>query len=266
MRIVSPVWAMDGAPPGWGIVADLTPPELIADRRLKVVRRIIAIGLAVVLGLCGVGYGYAVWQGSSATDALAAEQTRTASLLAEQHRYIGVTAVHAAITQVQQQLGGLMSSDVDVDKITAAIVAALPPTMTIGDATVTVTGVADAASGSGQGNQPNGVGGLDTSDAHHIGTVTLSGTGKQLTDLAAYVDALRKVPGVFEPYPLSNEVVTADAAGAASAGSGAAGAAGGAMAGSAAGAATATSTNYSLQLTLTDALLTHRFAEGGAGS
>lgn len=259
MRIVSPVWAMDGAPPGWGIVADLTPPELIADRRLKVVRRFIAVGLALVLGLCGVGYGYAVWQGSSAADGLAAEQTRTATLLADQHRYIGVTAVHAAITQVQQQLGWLMASDVNVDKITAAIVAALPPTMTIDSATVTVTGVAGAASGSSTDDKTTGVGGLDTSDAHHVGTVTLSGTGAQLTDLAAYVDALRRVPGVFEPYPLSNQATGADASAAGSAGvpaGGPAGPASGATAG----------TTYSLQLTLTDALLTHRFDEGGDGS
>ncbi len=255
MRIVSPVWAMDGAPPGWGIVADLTPPELIADRRLKVVRRFVAVGLALVLGLCGVGYGYAVWQGSSAADGLAAEQARTATLLADQHRYIGVTAVHAAITQVQQQLGGLMASDVNVDKITAAIVAALPPAMTIDSATVTVTGAVDAASGRSTGDKASGVGGLDTSKAHHIGTVTLSGTGAQLTDLAAYVDALRRVPGVFEPYPLSNQATGADAPAGTSAG-GSAAPASGATAG----------TTYSLQLTLTDALLTHRFDKGGDGS
>ena len=46
--------------PGWGIVADLTPPELIASRRLAVIRKALLSGLIflTVLLLCGYGYAY----------------------------------------------------------------------------------------------------------------------------------------------------------------------------------------------------------------
>ena len=37
--------------PGWGIVADLTPPELIATRRLRLLRKLLAAGLSVLLVL-----------------------------------------------------------------------------------------------------------------------------------------------------------------------------------------------------------------------
>ena len=43
--------------PGWGIVADLTPPELVESRRLKALRKLIAVCLgAVVLLLRAAGY------------------------------------------------------------------------------------------------------------------------------------------------------------------------------------------------------------------
>ena len=42
--------------PGWGIVADLTPPELIASRHLKVLRKWIVLGLVVLVVACVAGY------------------------------------------------------------------------------------------------------------------------------------------------------------------------------------------------------------------
>ena len=42
--------------PGWGIVADLTPPELIASRHLKVLRKWIVLGLVVLVLACVAGY------------------------------------------------------------------------------------------------------------------------------------------------------------------------------------------------------------------
>jgi hypothetical protein len=126
-----------------------------------------------------------------------------------------------------------MAADVDVSALLGAVVAALPKEMTIDQLAVTVSAASSRGDLASKGKS-SGVGGLDLSDAVHIGTVTVSGTGSTLTDLAGYVDALRATKGIFEPYPLSNQT-------------------------------TEVGTSYSLQLTLTDALLTHRYElpEGG---
>ncbi len=227
MKAVDSPWTQQNTMPGWGIVADLTPPELIAKRRLVVVRRMVIAGVATVLLLCGGGFGYAVWQHGDAEDGLAAEQQRTTSLMSEQRKYSSVTVVRGAIGQVQDQLAALMAGDVDTSVLVGSIVSALPKTMTITQMSVTIS-AAGVTGASGSSGSAGGIGSLDLSGATHIGTVTLSGTGATLTDLAGYVQALQAAPGVFEPYPLSNQ-------------------------------ATETGTSYSLQLTLTDALLSHRF-------
>jgi hypothetical protein len=227
MKTMDGPWTQGSSMPGWGIVADLTPPELIASRRMRVIRRLMIVGVATVLLLCAGGYALAIWQHGQASDELASEQDRTTSLLAEQRRYSGVTVVRGSIAAVQGQLASLMVADVSVGALVEKVVAVLPEGMSIDQIAVTVDAAGSAATTSADGKSGS-LGGLDLSEAAHIGTVTLSGTGSKLTDLVAYVDALRKTPGVFEPYPQSNQV-------------------------------TETGTTYSLQLTLTDALLTHRY-------
>jgi hypothetical protein len=227
MKPMDGPWTQGNSMPGWGIVADLTPPELIASRRMRVIRRLMIVAVAAVVLLCAGGYTLAIWQHNQASDELASEQDRTTSLLGEQRRYSGVTVVRGAIADVQGQLAGLMVADVNVGALIGAVASALPKGMSIDQLAVTISAPTPTDKFS-TGKESGGLGGLDLSDAAHIGTVTLSGTGSKLTDLAAYVDALRKTTGVFEPYPQSNQT-------------------------------TDTGTTYSLQLTLTDALLTHRY-------
>lgn len=227
MKPMDGLWTQGNSMPGWGIVADLTPPELIASRRMRVIRRLMIVGVAAVVLLCAGGYTLAILQYNQASTELASEQDRTTSLLAEQRQYSGVTIVRGAIADVQGQLAGLMVGDVNVGTLVKSVITALPKGMSIDQIAVTVAATDDTGS-SASDKKSGGLVGLDLSDSTHIGTVTLSGTGSKLTDLAVYVDALRATPGVFEPFPQSNQT-------------------------------TDTGTTYSLQLTLTDALLTHRY-------
>ena len=67
--------------PGWGIVADLTPPELIAARGLRVLRKRIVAALVVIVLLCAGGYVWAAAKDNAADDrptAPAPEQPATA--------------------------------------------------------------------------------------------------------------------------------------------------------------------------------------------
>jgi Tfp pilus assembly protein PilN len=211
------------AMPGWGIYADLTPPELVNSRRLKSLRKVIVVALVALLVLCAGGYVLAARKSSAASNALADVQLRTSQLQGQAHKYSGVTQLQGTVTQVQTQIATLMSGDVDLVKLIGQLRSTLPATMTIKQeaVTISVAGVAGAAT-SNSGN------GLDTSGHPQIGTVTLSGAAKSIDDLSAYTDALKSIPGITNVLPLSN-------------------------------ATDSNGVQYSLSLGLTDLLLSHRF-------
>lgn len=223
--------ARTGTMPGWHIVADLTPPELIASRRVQKVRLWVVAAAVLVAAACAGGYVWARGQANTAAASLTAEQATTQALIDRQRSYTNVTSLQAAIDQVKAQTATLMASDVDIDTLLGKIWSALPDGMTISQIDVTVP---STVAGANARDPSSGIGALDTSDAVHIGTVTLSGTGGAITDVPTFVDGLGAIPGVFAPFPTAN---TADATG----------------------------VQYSVQLTLTDALLSNRFAvEGGS--
>ena len=87
---------MRGCCPGWGIAADLIPPELINARQLKVLRKLLALGVVALLIACAGGYYLAARENSSATSALASVQDRTAQLQAEGRGYADVVAIQGS--------------------------------------------------------------------------------------------------------------------------------------------------------------------------
>ena len=214
--------------PGWGIVADLTPPELIASRHLKVLRKWIATGLVIMLLACVAGYVLATQKRSSASNALESVQARTAQLEADARKYGGITKLQGTVTAVQAQVSQLMSGDVDLVKLMGGISSSLPATMTIKQEAVTISLAGAASSGKAGTTTSKSGSGLDTSGNTPIGNVTISGVSHTLDDLAVYVDRLAAIPGVVDVVPLSNVV-------------------------------DATGVQYSVSLTLTDKLLSHRF-------
>ncbi len=208
--------------PGWGIVADLTPPELIKSRELKVLRKLIVTILVALLVLCVGGYAIAARKHSAAAASLGDVQARTGALNAQTDKYAGVTRLKGTVTEVQNQIAALMAGDVDLAKLIGQIRSGLPATMTIKQIAVIFSPVGVAG------------GGLDTSGRTHIGTVTISGAGRTLDDLSAFVDKLKVLPGVVDVVPGSNLV---DGEG----------------------------TQYSLTLSVTDVLLSHHFDMPKAG-
>ncbi|HEY3715519.1 MAG TPA: hypothetical protein VGL39_13415 [Jatrophihabitantaceae bacterium] len=210
------------AMPGWGIVADLTPPELVNQRHLRRLRRLIAAALIALLALCIGGYVLAARQRAGAARGLDGVQGRTVQLQGSSHKYAGITKIEGTVTQVQAQVATLMAADVDVSALLVRLRAELPTTMTIRQESVMISlaGVASGGTASGTG--------LDTSGHARIGNVAVSGAGRTLDDLSAYVDRLKVIPGVVDVVPVSN---VSDQAG----------------------------MQYSLTLGLSDVLLSHRF-------
>lgn len=208
--------------PGWGIYANLTPPEVLVARKLRLIRKLLIAAFTLLL-LVGIAcYGYATMQRRAATDDLASEQARTAQLQAQQRKYAGVVQIQGSIGQVQSQVASLMTSDVDLASLLGKISAQLPTGMTIDQLAVVVNSSAAASSGSGAAA-------LDASGRQHIGSVTVSGSAKQLADVSSFVDKLKLLTGVVEPYPASNQ-------------------------------SSSTGVKYNVQLTMTNQLFTHRFA------
>lgn len=213
--------------PGWGIVADLTPPELTAFRRLTVIRKALLRGMITLLVLLVLLYGYSTHAKNGASNGLSKERTRTAQLEAEQNRYSQVTQLHASITGIDAKVATLMAADVGFAGTIGSLRNALSPTMALDDVEVKISQAGARAATAGSG-QPGIVSSLDTSGHKSIGQVILNGSGHSLDDLPAYLANLRKIKGVIDVVPVSNEV-------------------------------SGRSVQFNVTLSLTDEVLTHRF-------
>ena len=187
--------------PGWGIVANLIPPEVLQARRVRAVRKLVAYALCVLVLLAGVGYGFAWYHSQQAADALAAEQSRTSQLLAQQKRYADVTLLQGSVAGVRTELSRLLANDVDVSALMASILGQLPAGATVSQLAVTlsVPGQKGAAP-----NLAAGSGALDTSGRPHIGLISITGQAVRVSDVSTLVDRLSTLPGFLDPYPTSN--------------------------------------------------------------
>lgn len=215
--------------PGWGIAADLTPPELINARQLAALRKLMAAGLVLLVLACAGGYYLAARDNSASAAELAAAQGRTDQLQSVGRSYSSVVAIQGSVAQVQAEVAEVMGADVDLVKLMAALESNLPKTMVITQESITIsTAGAVAAAGVTAGS------GLDTSGLPRIGTISISGTGKALDDLSDYIDHLQTVAGLVDVLPVSNTASTA-----------------------------APGTQFGLTMGLTNALLSHRFDVGG---
>jgi hypothetical protein len=215
--------------PGWGIVANLLPPEVLQARRVRTIRKIVLALLCFLLILAAAGYAYAFMQSRSAGQGLAAEQSRTSQLIAEQHKYSGVTQIQGTVDKVQSQLSTLLAGDVDVSGVLGQVLAKVPAGSVISQVTVTLAVPSQGAAASQSGTTS-----LDTSGHLHIGTITLTGQMPQLTDVSTFVDGLSGITGVVEPFPTTNATTDKGA-------------------------------GFNVQVTLTDQLLSHRFDAKSTG-
>lgn len=212
------------ARPGWGIAADLLPREVLQERRVRVVRRMVGLGLLVLLLAC---VGLVLLSAAERTDAQRAydeAQTDTGRLRADAAEYADITAATTLIEDGDAQAARLLATDIDVVDLLSRIRAALPPGVTISNIAVQQTG-ADSTADTTAGT---------ASEARTvIGTLTISGGGPAIRDLAPFVAALNHLEGLADVVPgsttQSDDGMT-----------------------------------YSLSASLTDALYTGRFATGGA--
>lgn len=186
--------------PGWGIVANLIPPELLQARRVRALQKLVAALLVLLLLLAGAGGGYAMYRSHQAAQALSVEQNRTSQLLADQSRYRDVTEIQGNVGQVRLQLSKLMGMDVDTSALIDSLIKQLPAGGSVSQLALTIAAPTPTAA--------NNVGAsvLDTTGQPHIGTVTISGQVLKVSDVAVFVDRLTALKGVVDPYPTTSTV------------------------------------------------------------
>jgi hypothetical protein len=208
--------------PGWGIAVDLTPVEIVNTRKVRSLKKLIVAALGLVLVLC-IGATFATLLDKvDAQDSYDASEATTADLEAEAAKFADITAMQTTIDQAETQVSTLMSNDVDFVNLMARIRTALPPGVAINNEAIALAQqpAADAAT------DPAAVPAAPGTTI--IGTVTLSGSGGAIKDLASFVTNLIRLKGVVDVVPTSTSK-------------------------------TETGMEYTLVMNITDTLFTHRF-------
>jgi Tfp pilus assembly protein PilN len=193
--VVEETW---GTMPGWGVVADLTPPELLAARRLKGLKKLIAAALVVVLLLC-VGEYLLARQSHGAAQAdyeAAVSRTNELTAAAASDKLSAVTRVKTLTASIRTQLGQAAASQVDVAALLNRVGAATPGGVDITSINVSITGATSADTST--------IPTLDTSGQTPVGTVTLAGSASDMTSVATFVTKLGSVKGIVDVIPTGN--------------------------------------------------------------
>ena len=181
-------WA---ARPGWGIAVDLTPREVVQARQVRVHKRLIALGLVLVLAVCA-GLALITFDSrSSAEEDESAAQLRTTQLTTETNKYSVLTTMQRVIEQVQTQVATLMVNDVDFVNLMARIRTALPKELTLDNASVVLAAAVPAADGT------------VVTGPQIIGSVNLAGKAPRIRDVTPFVAALNQLRGVVNVVPQS---------------------------------------------------------------
>lgn len=185
--------------PGWGIFVDLTPPELLSSRQVRIVRQIVLVGLVAVLLLCAGGWFLADSRRSAAEDALANAQLATSQLQHEvsSPKYANITQVQALTKQINAQVSSVMKSDIAMDQLVYQIAQRVGPGMRISQTSI-VLSAPTAQTGTSVVNT------IDTTSHARIGNVTLTGTARKLVDVSGFVVRLAGIDGVLDVVPTSN--------------------------------------------------------------
>lgn len=188
-------WAVQ---PGWGIHVDLTPPELLNSRQLRILRKIIVTAVVAVVVLCAGGYVLATRDRSDAQSKLDAARLRTSQLLNDVTKYSTVTTIENRGTQIKSQIAALMTADVALPEIVSRIGGALPNGVAITNATTTIS--LAGVNGSATAGPTTDI----TSGHRRIGDVKLTGTASSLDAVSIYVDRLQAIKGIVDVVPTSN--------------------------------------------------------------
>ncbi len=178
---------------------NLLPPEIRSARGLRVVQRLLGLGLLVVLGLVGLGYLYAANEARGAEDDLEAARGETTRLLAEQAQYMPVTEVLDQLTAMDVARRLAMVSEIPAALYLGAISAVTPPGVTIESVTYTGSSPMVLAPVPANALVEPGVGEID-----------IVGRAPMPVDTVAWARALNSIPGLRDAWVEATNVSGTD--------------------------------------------------------
>ncbi|SOD74777.1 fimbrial assembly protein PilN [Jatrophihabitans sp. GAS493] len=179
------------------VCADLLPREIVEARQGKKAKKMAIMALA---GLLVVIIGWDVIariQTSSAQSDIDAANAQTTALTLKQHSYGELSQVQSQSKQITASLNSLLSGDLQWGDLIAAVRHSVPQGLSI----QTLSGSLDASST--KTTTAGGTALLNTSGLAEVGTLTVTGMASSPNTVAAFVDAVSKVPGVTAPVPSS---------------------------------------------------------------
>ena len=155
------------------------------------------------------------------------EQRRTSIELCsrQQREFAPLVAAQTRSALIKTQLQHLMAGDVQWSQMLAALSSAAPHGVRVVGVHATITSGVAANAGSGTSGIAPGLSVLNQTGKVQIGSLTVNGTAPDKNAVAAYVDALTKLPGLTAPVPavittgdhgfdyVVNIIVTSDALG-----------------------------------------------------
>lgn len=174
--------------------ADLLPPELKAEERLRAQRRGL-IGVAVLaVALVAAGYVYAVFSAQSAASNLAAANAQTQQLIDEKNKYIEVRELSDQLKTIKfLQVAGV-GVEIDWKQYLDLVRKSLPAGTVITTVSAELTSPDDT-----EQTAP-----LKTS---HVAQITFIATTPTLPKVSAWVDSLSQIVGFADATPGSIALV-----------------------------------------------------------
>jgi len=180
------------------IVANLLPEEITDARRLSRVRQVVIGGVATLNVVLLAWWGLTTLSTSLTRRELEAAQHSVTQLQRQQTGFNELVQVQSDSKAISSQLASLFTYDLQWSPLVAAVRAAAPEQVLLTSLTGALDSTGDKAKAKGGregGRLPS------TTDQKLVGTLTLAGTAPSKTAVAAFVDALARVPGLADPFP-----------------------------------------------------------------
>ena len=170
--------------------ANLMPGEVLSGRQAVVVRKQVLLGLVAVVVMLIGWFGVSWWQTRSANDDLANAQRQGVALQSQQNQFTPLVQAQAQITDIRTQLQEVMVGDLSWKTMLSTVRDKAPTGVSV----TSISGDVTAAAGT-----PSGSDVLNQTGSASVGQLTINGGAADKRSVAAYADALAKVPGLTAP-------------------------------------------------------------------
>ena len=167
---------------------DLLPPEVRAGRKLKAVQRLLVLAILGVVLVAAAGWVYSLLTLSDAKKEVATARGDTDRLNADQAKYAEVPQIQAELSTTQTALDQVTSSEVLWKGYLEALRAVTPPQVSYDTMQFAVSNSGGAAVSANALQAPS------------LGQIVITGRSATVTDMSAWMDAIRTIPGLSDPW------------------------------------------------------------------